>query len=97
MKHYWEHNDCTGQVYDKAAAVSVSKKGMAAHIVNKNLKANYPHYFSRRLNLSIRKTCKILSVSNIMEQVKRIIIWFQFFGAQATFIAKMHRIICTRC
>ena len=32
-------NDCVGQGYDGAAAVSGSKNGMAAHIINRNPKA----------------------------------------------------------
>ena len=52
-------NDRRGQGYDGAAAVSGSKNGMAAHIINRNPNAVYTHCFSQRLNLSICKTCKI--------------------------------------
>ena len=56
-------NDCRGQGYDGAAAVSGSKNGMAAHIIKENPKAIYTHCFSHRLNLSVCKTCKIQSCS----------------------------------
>ena len=49
-------NDCRGQGYDGAAAVSGSKNGMAAHITKENPEVIYTHCFSHRLNLSI---CKI--------------------------------------
>ena len=52
-------NDCRGQGYDGAAAVSGSKNGMVAHITKEHPKAMYTHCFSHRLNLSICKTCKI--------------------------------------
>ena len=71
-------NDCRGQGYDGAAAVSGSKNGMAAHIIKENPKAIYTHCFSHRLNLSICKTCKIQSVANIMEQIKELSNFFNF-------------------
>ena len=80
-------NDCRGQDYDGAAAVSGSKNDMAAHIMNKNSKALYTHCFSHRLNLSICKACKIQSVSNIMEKIKELSYFFQFFRVQPTFVA----------
>ena len=49
-------NDCIGQGSDGAAAVSGSKNGMVAHIINTNPKAVYTHCFSHRLNLRICKT-----------------------------------------
>ena len=42
-------NDCRGQGYDGTAAVSGSKNGTPAHIINKNPKAIYTHCFSHRL------------------------------------------------
>ena len=89
-------NDCRGQGYDGTAAVSGIKNGMAAHILEENPKAIYTHCFSHRLNLSVCKTCKIQSVPNIMEQIKELSYFFQFFRSQTTFVARMHRIICTR-
>ena len=65
-------NDCKEQGYDWAAAVSGSKNYMAAHIINKNPKAMYIHCFSHRLNLSICKTFKKQSVSNVMEHIKEL-------------------------
>ena len=51
-------NDCRGQDYDGASAVSGSKNGMAAHIIKENLKAIYTHCFSHRLHLSAAKPAK---------------------------------------
>ena len=65
-------NDCRGQGYDGTAAVSGSKNGTPAHIINKNPKAIYTHCFSHRLYPSICKTCKIQIVSNIMEKIKEL-------------------------
>ena len=63
-------NDCRGQGYDEAAAVSGSKNGMAVHIIKEKPKAFYTQCFSHILNLSICKPCKIQSVAIIMEQIK---------------------------
>ena len=71
-------NDCRGQGYDGAAAVSGSKNGIAAHIIKEDPKAIYTHCFSHRLNLSTYKTCKIKSVANIMGQIKELSYFFTF-------------------
>ena len=71
-------NDCRGQGYDGAAAVSGSKNGMAAHVIKKNPKAIYTHCFSHRINLNICKTCKIQSVANIMEEIKELSYFLKF-------------------
>ena len=65
-------DDCRGQGYDGAAAISGSKNDMVAHIIKEIPKAIYTHCFSHRLNLSICKACKIQSVANIMEQTKEL-------------------------
>ena len=70
-------NNCRGHSYDRAA-VSGSKNGMAAHIMNKNPKAICTHCSSHRLNLSIRKIWKIQSVSNIMEEIEELSYLFNF-------------------
>ena len=88
-------NDCRGQGYDGAAAVSGSKNGMAAHIIKENPKAIYTHCFSHRLNLSICISCKIQSGANIMEQLKELSYFFHF--SEPRQLDKMHRITCTRC
>ena len=77
-------NDCREQGYDGAAPVSGSKAGMAGHIINKNPKAFQIHCFSHRLNLSIYKTCKIQSVSNIMQQIKELS-YFLIFQSPGNF------------
>ena len=42
-------NDCRGQGYDGAAAVSESKNGMTTHIIKENPKVIYTYCFSHRL------------------------------------------------
>ena len=65
-------DDCRGQGYDGAAAISGSKNDMVAHIIKEIPKAIYTDCFSHRLNLRICKACKIQSVANIMEQTKEL-------------------------
>ena len=71
-------NDCRGQGYDGATAISGSKNGMAAHRIKENPKAIYTHCFFHRLNLTICKSCIIQSVENKMEQIKELSHFFNF-------------------
>ena len=48
-------NDCRGQGYDDAAAVSGKINGLSAHIFKLNKKAIYTHCHSHRLNVSVSK------------------------------------------
>ena len=80
-----------------APTASGSKNSMAAHMISKNPKAIYTHCFYHRLKLSICKTCQIQRVSNIMEQIKEWSYFLKFFRAKALFVARMNRIISTRC
>ena len=73
-------NYCKARGYDGSAAVSGSKSGMTAHLVNKNPKAIYIQCFCHRLSLSICKTHNIQNVSIIMEQIKKLLYFFNFWG-----------------
>jgi len=71
-------NDCRGQGYDGAGSVAGDKNGCAAHIRRVNHKALYTHCFSHRLNLAVSSTCKITSVTNMFEQVRKISEFFKY-------------------
>ena len=71
-------NDCRGQGYAGAAAVSGSKNGMAAHIIKENPKAIYTHCFSHRLDLSICESCKNTKCYKYNGGNKKIITFFNF-------------------
>jgi len=70
--------NCRGQGYDGAGSVAGEKNGCSAHILRQSHKALYTHCFSHRLNLSVQKACKIVSVSNMMEVVRKISEFFRF-------------------
>ena len=55
-----------------ATVCSASRNRCSASIFRKNSKAVYTHCFSHRLNLSVSKSTKIDSVSNMMEKIKTI-------------------------
>ena len=63
--------DCRGQGYDGAGAVSGCINGLSTRILQVNRKAIYTHCYSHRLNLSIC-ACSVQCVHNVMEQVKEI-------------------------
>ena len=69
--------NCRGQCYDGAGSVAGARNGCSAHILRKNSKAVYTHCFSHRLNLSVSKSTKIVSVSNMMEKIKAISDFFR--------------------
>lgn len=70
--------DCRGQGYDGAAAVSGHKNGLSAHILRLNDKALYTHCHSHRLNLVISHSCEIQLVRNVMQQIKDLSYFFNF-------------------
>ena len=68
--------DCRGQGYDGAGSVSGHINGLSAHILRKNQKDIYTHCHSHRLNLSISKSCSIILVRNVLEQIKQLSYFF---------------------
>ena len=68
--------DCCGQGYDGAGAVSGCINGLSTGILQVNRKAIYTHCYSHRLNLSICGSCSVQCVRNVMEQVKEISYFF---------------------
>ena len=69
--------NCRGQCYDGAGSVAGARNGCSAHILRKISKALYTHCFSHRLNLGVSKSTKIVSVSNMMENIKAISDFFR--------------------
>ena len=62
--------NCCGQGYDGAGAVSRHVNGFSALILRENSKALYTHCASHRLNLVIGTSCKISSVRNLMDVIR---------------------------
>ena len=68
--------DCRGQGYDGASAMSSITKGVAGNILKVNPKAKYMHCASHRLNLCVAKCCKISVVSNALDNARSLISFF---------------------
>ena len=81
--------NCRGQCYDGAGAVAGVRNGCSAHILRINHKALYTHCFSHKLNLSVSKSSKIVSVSNMMEKVKQYQIFFEIVSRDNLFLKSM--------
>ena len=75
--------NCCGQGYDGAGAVSGHINGLSVLILRENSKALYTHYASHRLNLVFGTSCKISSVCNLMDAIKDISSFFNFSAIRA--------------
>lgn len=75
--------NCCGQGYDGARVVSGVINGLLALILRKNSETLYRHCSSHRFNLVIGVSCKILSVSNLMDLIKDISYFFGFSPIRA--------------
>ena len=73
-----ELKNCQGQGYDDAGAVSGIVDGLFALILKENEKALYTHCANHRLNLAISTSCKITSIRNLMNTIKKITYFFNF-------------------
>ena len=58
--------NCRGQGYDGASAMSSQSKGVSGRILKKNPKALYVHCSSHRLNLVVAKACQLPSVVQML-------------------------------
>ena len=67
--------NCRGQGYDGAGAVSGHANGLSALILTENSEALYTHCASHRINLVIGISCKVSSVRNLMDVIKDISIY----------------------
>ena len=70
--------NCRGQIYDGAGAVSGQVNGRSALILRENSKALYTHCASHRSNLAIGKYAKF-HVCNLMDVIKDISFLKKFF------------------
>ena len=68
--------DCRGQLHDGAPNMQSLKKGAASYILKESPKAYTTHCCSHSLNLSLASTCKIPTITNIVEIYKSVLIYF---------------------
>ena len=68
--------NCRGQGYDGASAMSSERKGVSGRILQKNPKALYVHCSNHRLNLVVAKACSIFPVKNMLGQAQKIVSFF---------------------
>ena len=68
--------NCSGQGYDGASAMSSKSKGMSRRILMKNPKALYVHCSNHRLNLVVAKACTVLSVVQKLGVAQKITSFF---------------------
>ena len=74
---------CHGQSYDGGGAVLGNVNRLSALISRENSKALYTHCARRRLNLVIGTSCKILLMRNLMDVIKDISYFFNFYPIKA--------------
>ena len=68
--------NCRGQGYDGASAMSSNTVGVAGRILSKNPKAPYVHCSSHRLNLVVSKACKLTPVIQMLGVAQKITTFF---------------------
>jgi hypothetical protein len=68
--------NCRGQGYDGASAMSSQSKGVSGRILKKNPKALYVHCSSHRLNLVVAKACQLPSVVQMLGCAQKITSFF---------------------
>ena len=68
--------NCRGQGYDGASAMSSNTVGVAGRILSKNPKALYVHCSSHRLNLIVSKACKLTPVIQMLGLAQKITTFF---------------------
>ena len=64
--------NCCGQGYDGASAMSSKTKGASGRLLTKNPKALYVHCSSHRLNLVVAKACQIPTVVQMLGRAQKI-------------------------
>ena len=68
--------NCRGQGYDGASAMSSNTVGVAGRILSKNPKVLYVHCSSHRLNLIVSKACKLTPVIQMLGLAQKITTFF---------------------
>jgi hypothetical protein len=69
--------NCSGQGYDGASAMSSQSKGVSGRILKKNPKALYVHCSSHHLNLFVAKACQLPSVIQMLGCAQKITSFFR--------------------
>ena len=72
--------NCMGQGYDGAGAMSSPEVGVAAFIRRVAQYAIYVHCNSHKLNLCVAKSCEILQVKNMIDNAAALTWFFKFSG-----------------
>ena len=93
-EHSLEIQNCRGQCYDGAGAVSGKVNGCSAHILRLNEKALYTHCFSHRLNLVVCTSCAVVSVRNTLDHIKDISYFFNLSQPRQQCLEKIINEIC---
>ena len=81
-------DNCRGQGYDGASAMSSKSKGVSGRILRKNPKALYVHCSSHRLNLVVAKACKLPSVIHMLGHAQKISSFFSPSPQRTQFLKK---------
>ena len=79
-------DNCRGQGYDGASAMSSLKKGVAGMICRVNPKAAYVHCASHRLNLCVARCCKEGVISNALDTARSLASFFNQSTKRAGFL-----------
>ena len=79
-------DNCRGQGYDEAGNMAGRYNGAAALIKNDYPKALYVHCASHRLNLCVRSSCKIMTIKNMMSDVKAVSDYFNSSPKRADYL-----------
>ena len=81
-------DNCRGQGYDGASAMSSKSKGVSGRILRENPKALYVHCSSHRLNLVVAKACKLPSVIHMLGHAQKISSFFSPSPQRTQFLKK---------
>ena len=85
---------CCGQGYDGAGLMTGFRNGCAANILRINKKILYTHWFVHRFKLAVSSTSKIMSVDNVMAEIRKISELFGFSEQRQLAFEKKVRIFC---
>ena len=80
--------NCRGQGYDGASAMSSMRKGVSGRILSKNPKALYVHCASHRLNLCVAKACSIVSIRRMLDHAKSVANFFSYSVKRTQFLSE---------
>ena len=79
-------DNCRGQGYDGAGDMAGRYNGAAALIKNDYPKALYVHCASHRLNLCVTSSYKIMTIKNMMSDVKAVSDYFNSSPKRADYL-----------